>query len=381
MQLEKKRICIVVSQFGTARGFLKDHIQLLSSEYDVYLVGCFDEDEMTRAKQLAIVDCKSIPVYRNISLYYDLKSVFELRAYFKKMQFSVIHSVTPKAGLVNAIAGWLAGVKNRVHIFTGQVWHTHKGISKFLLISLDKLIAKLNTHIIVDGESQRQYLVDHGVIKIENSRVLGKGSISGVNIKRFNPTELTRNKYRAELNLNNKTVFCFIGRLNLDKGVLDFFEAFNLLSEEYGHIHLLLIGWDEENILDLVSQYSNIKEGVNYTYYGGTRTPEEVLQAADVFCLPSYREGFGTGVLEASCLGIPVICSDTYGLRDAMIDNVTGLRHEVGNIESLYIQMNKLADNEDLRKRLGNAGKKNIHENFSGEYLSKEWLKFYNSLA
>ena len=106
MHADKKRICIVISQFGTARVFLIDHIRLLSTEFDVYLVGHFDGKEMIAAKKFAIVDCKSIPVCRNINLYYDLKSVFQLRKYFKQMKFSVVHSVTPKAGLLNALASF-----------------------------------------------------------------------------------------------------------------------------------------------------------------------------------------------------------------------------------------------------------------------------------
>ena len=381
MQVDKKRICLVISQFGTARVFLRDHILLLSSEFDVYLVGYFDKQEMIDAKKLAIIDCKSIPVCRNINLYYDLKSVFELRKYFKKMKFSVVHSITPKAGLLNSLAGRLAGIENRVHIFTGQVWHTHKGLMKFLLITFDKLITKLNTHILVDGESQRQYLIQHNVISPKNSSVLGKGSISGVNVSRFAPSQKTRDEFRRDLNFNNKTVFSFLGRLNVDKGILNLFEAFNTLCKQNDDVHLFIIGWDEENMIDSLSHYPNIKQNVNFTFFGPTITPEGVLQSADVFCLPSYREGFGTSVLEASCLGIPVICSDTYGLMDAMINDVTGLRHEVGNTNSLFVQMKKLADDKDLRERLGENGKANIHDNFSGEYLSREWLKFYKSLV
>ncbi|MRT93455.1 glycosyltransferase [Ancylomarina sp. 16SWW S1-10-2] len=381
MQVEKKRICIVVSQFGTARGFLRDHILILSSEVDVYLVGHFDDQEMIDAKQLAIVECKSIPICRNINLYYDLKSVFELRKYFKQKMFSVVHSVTPKAGLINSLAGRLANIENRVHIFTGQVWHTHKGLMKLLLITFDKLIAKLNTHILVDGESQRQFLIQHKVIKTQNSSVLGKGSISGVNVSRFTPSKSIRDEFRRDLNLKNKVVFSFLGRLNVDKGILNLFEAFNTLCEENDSVHLLIIGWDEANMIDSLSEYPNIKQNENFTFFGPTLTPEKVLQAADVFCLPSYREGFGTSVLEASCLRIPVICSDTYGLMDAMINDVTGLRHEVGNSNSLFVQMKKITDDIDLRERLGENGEVNIHDNFSGAYLSKEWLKFYKSLV
>jgi len=376
----KKKICFVVSAILTAEAFLCDHIEGLSDDYDVYLVGKFTSNELAVLNEFKLSGYHSVEIYRNISLYKDFKSVLELKKYLKRENFFAVHSVTPKAGLISALASILAHVPNRIHIFTGQVWYTKTGIQKPFLMLIDKVIAKLNTHILVDGESQRQFLIENRILRTSNSYVLGKGSISGVNIVRFQPKPEMRVNLRKDLNLAGKVVFGFLGRLNRDKGIQELYTAFDKLAKNNLNVHLLFIGRDEENMLSLLPNYANIHDGINFTNLGVTKKPEDILQMMDVFCLPSYREGFGTSVLEASCLGIPVICSDTYGLMDAMVDDVTGLRHKVGKSEDLYDNMKILANNKTIREEMGKNARKFVIENFSGETITNEWVKFYNSL-
>lgn len=377
----KKKICFVVSRASTARSFLHDHIAALSAEYDIYLVGKFTIDDLPELNELQLAGYKTIEIHRNISLIKDFKSVLVLKNYLKKNRFYATHSVTPKAGLIAAIASYLARIPNRIHIFTGQVWYTKKSIFKWMLKNIDKLIAKLNTHILVDGESQRQFLIKNKIIKEESSFVLGKGSISGVNLKRFSPILEVRIKNRNNLNLEGRIVFGFLGRLKYDKGITDLLTAFNFLCHELKNVHLIFFGRDEEDMMSLLPNYSNIVPLKNFTYFGVTHAPETILQAIDVFCLPSYREGFGTSVLEASSLGIPVICSNTYGLMDAMVDDVTGLRHEMGDSNDLYLKMKLMAENKQMRIEMGANARKFVSKNYSSENITNEWMKFYQNLS
>jgi len=275
----------------------------------------------------------------------------------------------------------MAGISNRIHIFTGQVWATKKGFIRYLLMSIDWLIARLNTIILVDGESQRSYLIKHKILKKKNSIVIGDGSITGVNTQRFNPTILVRNQIRNELKINeNQVVYVFLGRLNKDKGIYELLNAFNRLSKEDKNVYLLMIGVDEDNYISRLQEFPDIEAGINFYYYGKTSTPEILLQAGDVFCLPTYREGFGLSVIEASCLGLPVICSDTYGVLDAMVDNVTGLRCKVKDINSLYQQMKQLSTDSKLRIKLGTNGRERVLKKFSGKYITQEWVNLYKCL-
>ena len=129
-----------------------------------------------------------------------------------------------------------------------------------------------------------------------------------------------------------------------------------------------------------IGKYSNIRPGENFCYYGPTPTPELSLQAADVFCLPSYREGFGMSVIEASCLGLPVICSDAYGLRDTMVNNKTGMRCKVSDVESLREAMRYLNSLPDERHRLGEAGRHRVLDLFTGETITGAWSAFYREI-
>ena len=374
----KKKICFIVAVPGTANAFLRDHICALSELYDIYLAGNIkSKDEIS---QLNVNDYFQFDIQRNISLGNDIKAVWQLYKYFKRMKFDAVHSVTPKAGMTTAIAARLAGIKHRTHIFTGQVWCTRKGIMRWLLKLIDKVTSTLDNHILVDGESQRQYIIKNGVVSEKKSRVLGAGSISGVNTDRFVPNKETREQVRNGLNLTNKVVFTFMGRANKEKGIYELLEAFNNLALSYSGAFLLIFGRDEDGCLKTVTQYSNIKEGENFFYYGSTPTPGIHLQASDIFVMPSYREGFGSSVIEASCLGLPVICSDAYGVMDAMVEGETGLRCKVADVSTLQSAMEILLNDAELRKRLGDAGRKRVLDNFKGSSITAEWVKFYNQI-
>lgn len=375
----RKRICFVVASPRSAQSFLKDHIKALSNDYDVYMAANFEGYQDLDIDGLS--GKHHVPIMRGISIANDLKAVGNLRKYFRKMKFDAVHSVTPKAGLVTALAARMSGIKHRMHTFTGQVWATRQGISRLLLKNIDRIIAKADNRILVDGESQRKFLIAEGVVSREKSRVLGAGSICGANTSRFTPMTSVREEQRSKLGITpDKVVFSFMGRLNREKGIYELLQAFNELLKSSPNAYLLLFGHDEENCLNHISEYSDIVDGSNFKYYGPTSTPQLSLQAADVFCLPSYREGFGLSVIEASCLELPVICSDAYGMADTMVDTVTGVRCKVGDAASLTAAMKYLYDNPDERRRMGENGRKRVLDLFSGEKIVGAWVEYYHSL-
>lgn len=375
----RKKICFVVAIPMTARAFLKGHIKALSEHYDVYIVANINSED--DVKGLSISGWHKIDIERGISLTKDFRSVWQLANYFKKMKFDAIHSVTPKAGLVTALAGKLVGVKHRTHIFTGQVWATRTGMMRWLLKSLDKVIAKCDNHILVDGESQKNFLVQEGVLQEGKAQVFHKGSISGVDSERFLPDSIARKDERAKIGIKDGALtYLFLGRLNHDKGIGELYEAYNRLAAEVDDVFLLFVGMDEEGYIDKLSDYQHIKEGENFHFYGITLCPERVLNAGDVFVLPTYREGFGTSVLEAACIGIPCICSDAYGVQDAFIENETGLRCHVGDAESLYVCMKQMYDDPEMTKRMGIRSRERALRDFNGELLTEYWMNFYREL-
>ena len=371
----KKKICFVVSAPITAKAFLIKHFEYLSKEFDITLVANFETQADFEVP--FVKNTKHIAIHRSINPLKDFLALIQLYFFFKKESFHVVHSVTPKAGLLAMTAAWISRIPIRIHIFTGQVWHTQVGLKEQFLKFLDRLLVWFTTHILVDGQSQRQFLITNKIITDKNSKVLGKGSISGVDVQKFNPSSEIRNLYRAQLNFqNNDIVFAFLGRMNTDKGILDLAKAFQKLHADFPNVKLLLIGFDEEQMQEKIRQIQT----ENIIYFGPTPKPQEVLQAADVFCLPSYREGFGTSVIEASLLELPIICSDTYGLAETIIENKTGLRHEVKNVDQLYNQMKLLVQNEETRTVLGKNGRQYVLEHFSADEISLQWLTFYKDI-
>lgn len=376
-----KKICFVVAIPSTARAFLKDHFSVLTKTYEVHLVANFpDEESKQEYKEMGVI-CHNAPIERPISIVNDLKALFALYRIFKRERFDSTHSVTPKAGLLTSVASWMAGIKVRIHIYTGQVWATRKGFMRSILKMMDKIIATFDNHILVDGEGQRQFLIKEGVLKPENSQVLANGSISGVKLERFVISDEVRRAEREKFGFkDDDVVYIFLGRLNHDKGIGELYDAFNKLVVECPKSKLMLYGTDEENYEAKSSAYSNLKRNENFFYPGRTNKPYDALQGGDVFVLPTWREGFGSSVIEAQALGLPVITSDAYGVVDASVPNETGLRCKVNDSEGLYACMKQYYDHPELIKIHGEAGKKRVFNLFDCNVVSAAWMKFYEEI-
>jgi len=250
--MKVRKICFVVSSPLTVHAFLRHHIVELAKHYSVSLVANM-EGQKVDLTDLPLEEIIHVNIFRNINIQQDLLAVHQLTQILKDRNFDAVHSVTPKAGLIGMIAAKRAGIKNRIHIFTGQVWATKKGIFRKILIEIDKVIARTATQILVDGKSQRSFLIEHKIVSSNNSQVLGQGSISGVNESRFSPSQEVRDSVRNALNYSgDDVVFGFLGRLNTDKGIKELALAFGQLVKMHANVKLLLIGYDEGNMVEAI---------------------------------------------------------------------------------------------------------------------------------
>jgi glycosyltransferase involved in cell wall biosynthesis len=232
--------------------------------------------------------------------------------------------------------------------------------------------------MLVDGFSQLEYLQKEGILKIGQATVLANGSICGVNTERFCKNEAVRNKIRNELNISeDSVVFIFLGRLKREKGIYELFEAFNDIISTCYNAKLLLVGADEENCIASLHKYKNLKINDNVVYYGATPKPEELYNAADIYVLPTYREGFGLSILEASSVGLPVITTDTYGVRDSIVEGTTGLRCKTQDVKSLSECMTVLYGDKEQREKLGQNGVNYVQEKFTIQTVCEAWLNYY----
>lgn len=376
----KKKICFVVSAPSTARVFLKNHFVSLSVYYDVYLVANIHDS--SEIEGLNLSGYKSIEIERRPNIKKDLKALGELLRYFKEMNFDSVQAQASKPSLLTAIAAKQAGIPVRIRIFTGQIWCNMTGFKRQIFKIIDRLTVRLNTHLLADGIPQMEYLIKQGIVKREKIRVLGNGSICGVDVSMFNPSEEERKEVRAELGYGeDNVVYTFLGRLKTEKGIREILSAFNTLVIECPKARLLLIGRDEENCHEWLTDYPNANGGENVIFYGFTKEPYRMLQAGDVYMLPSYREGFGMSVLEASCMNLPVICSDAYGMADTFVDGETGLKCKVRDDKTLYECMKKLCYDKETRKKMGGAGRERVKKIFPKELVTSAWVDFYKSIV
>ncbi len=373
------KIVIVVSSPMTIQAFLYDQIMQLSRNHSVTVIAnCIEYSDLKILENNIVL--RPVNIIREISPWNDLKAIYSLIKIFGKYKFDLVYSITPKAGLLAMFAGLLVRIPIRIHIFTGQVWVTKVGIKRFVLKSIDKRIANFATQLLTDSASQMQFLVESKIVNKRKIDVLANGSISGVNLKIFSPNSITRTNIRLDLNIDeNDIVFLFLGRLHPDKGIADLVDAFKLLIDQHKNVKLLIVGPDEADMRKKIML--NMGAGSDCVQFVGfTSNPEHYMNAADVLCLPSYREGFGSVVIEAAAVGIPAIGSDIYGIKDAIVDNVTGLLFPARNVEMLFEAMQIMVLDERVRKQFGLSAKQRAIDQFSQEFVTKSFVCYFEEI-
>lgn len=328
---------------------------------------------------LNVIYCE-IP--REISLIRDFKALVLLFWIFIKNRYDIVHSNTPKAGLVCALAGFFSFRKVRLHTFTGQRWATLMPPLRNVLKFIDKLIILLNTKCYADSRSQIDYLVEENIASYGKIDCLGDGSFGGVDLERFSNSEREpcRQEISAKYKIPNDSAWAvYVGRIVKDKGIEELIEAHSRVVKNTP-CHLLLVGPFEDG--DPISAQTKqiILSDASIHHLGFQKDPAYFMKAADFLCLPSYREGFGTVVLEAAACGITSIGTDISGLRDAIVDKETGIIIPPKNSDMLADAMSELLINVSYRNFLGTNALQRAREKFGHELHSRLQIAEYSKL-
>lgn len=374
---EMNKFCYIATIPHVIYSFMSGHINEAAKHWDISIVCNSQDAELLESLPAHLIP---LPIQRKIAPWQDLVTLARLILLFRREHFTLVHSIMPKTGLLSMLAAWITRVPYRVHTFTGQVWATQKGLKRLYLKLFDKLIVLFATQVLVDSHSQRQFLIDEGILLHDQGSVIANGSICGVDIARFRPDEQVRKRIRSELSISeNQIVILFLGRLNKDKGMLDLAQAFSVVASCRENVCLLLVGAEEdvsyEQIKQICGQQVHKLRRILFT-----ASPQYYMAAADIFCLPSYREGFGQVIIEAAACAIPVVATRIYGITDAVEEDKTGLLFQAGDIDSLTKALMRLIDNAPLRLQMGMLAKDRATALFSSDQVTRELTDLYLQL-
>ncbi len=342
-----------------------------------------DGPELSKIKLGYGLSHEIVEIPRSLQLWKDFIAFIKLIRIFHKHKFDIIHSTTPKAGLLSSIAAFLVRVPVRLHTWTGQQWVTLNGPMRWVSRLADNLIGILNTRCYADSKSQRQFLVDERIITSKKIAVIGHGSLAGVNLDRFDPERWSlseRQRLRQDLSISpDSRVLIFIGRLTREKGISELISAFHGLLHLGYNVDLLLVGPFDQDCGGTGSiDSTDIDQCSRMHYVGYADCPERYLAISDIFCLPSYREGFGTTVIEAGAMAIPTVGTHINGLLDAIANGETGILVPPQDEQSLLYALKKLLDEPDLADRMGKAARQRcvrqfdmniVNEKVAAEYM------------
>lgn len=374
--MEKKKIIRVTTVPLSLKAFCDGMLKELSEKYEVVAVSSPGENLDLVAEREGVRTI-AVPMERHISIWKDCKSLVLMIKVLRKEKPYMVHSMTPKAGLVTMIAGKLAGVPIRVHTFTGLVWPTSTGLKREILKMTDRLTCACATHIIPEGQGVKNDLISGGITK-KPLKVLGFGNVKGVDMECFD-----RNRFADVKKDDDRFTFMLVGRIVGDKGVNELVEAFTELHEKYENTKLVLVG-PYENNLDPVSELTQNRIEANPAIVAvGPKFGDDLLveyMKADCHVLPSYREGFPNTPMEAGALGLPNIVTDINGAREIVVNEENGLVVPSKDAKALYDAMERMLTDDALREKIKKNARKMIGDRFERSFVRKCLYDFYDEI-
>lgn len=317
-----KKLFIVTTVPETLSSILKDQPRYLNQYFDIELVTSPDNKVHVVDEGVKI---HRVPMSRGISLFRDCISVLGMICLIIKKRPFAVHSYTPKAGLITMLSAWICRVPVRIHTFTGLIFPTQNGFKQKLLIWIDRLICFCATRIVPEGEGVKQDLIKYNITS-KPLGVIGHGNIAGVDLSYFNAESPEISRSGAELTalLNIKSddfVFCFVGRLNKDKGLRELSEAFSKMP---GNVQLLIVG-DHDPSAPINPEVINFFEShPRVNLLGFQKDIRPALYSSNILILPSYREGFPNVVLQAGAMGLPCIVTNINGCNEIIESEYNG---------------------------------------------------------
>ena len=322
---------------------LKGQLKYLSAYFEIIGISSSGK-ELEEVREREGVRTIPVKMYRGINPIGDLISLFNLYVIFKKEKPTIVHSITPKAGLLSMLAALLAGVPLRMHTFTGLIFPTKRGVLKKVLIKMDQLLCWSATHIYPEGDGVKRDLQSFQITN-KPLKVIANGNVNGIDLKYYSKeaiSSLDLCTLKSFLEINEEDfVFIFVGRLVGDKGINELAAAFEQLPQE--KVKLLLVGPMEAELDPLSAKTLQILEkNNNIISLGFQKDVRPYLHISHALVFPSYREGFPNVVMQAGAMELPCIVTDINGANEIILDGQNGTIIRSKDVESLKHAMLKI---------------------------------------
>jgi glycosyltransferase involved in cell wall biosynthesis len=331
-------------------------------------------EELKEVENLQGIKTKAIELSRQITPFKDLVSLYNMVILFQKEKPHIVHTHTPKAGLIGMLAAYITRVPHRLHTVAGLPLMESRGIKRKVLLFVEWLTYKCATHVYPNSLGLNEFILTNHLSDSSKVKVLGNGSSNGIDTKHFMRTDEVLKAgegIRKTYNLSQDDfLFIFVGRIVKDKGINELLHAFNKLSNETTNVKLLLVGPFEE-VLDPIANKSKeiLKNNQNIIEVGFQNDVRPFFAISDCLVFPSYREGFPNVVMQAGAMGLPSIVSDINGCNEIIENDINGLLIIPKDEENLFYAMIRLHKDNELRKKLTEKTRKLIIDRYNQEYV------------
>ena len=366
----------LVATISNSLDFFDGAIEFFSKDNDLCAISS-NEDGLKSFGEKKSIRTIYVPMERRISPFKDLKSLWHMWRVMRHEKPDMVHSMTPKAGMISMVSAWLARVPIRIHTFTGLVFPTSTGLKRRILMFTDWLTCACATHIIPEGEGVKADLLNNNITK-KPIRVLGHGNVIGIDLEHFKPEE---SNPPISKNGHPPFTFVFVGRLVGDKGINELVTAFSKLNKEHSATRLVLVG-PQDKKLDPVKPetVAEIEQNPAIDAVGRQNDVRPFYSSADALVFPSYREGFPNVVIEAGAMGLPSIVTDINGSREIIIDGENGIIVPSKDSEALYQAMKHFVENPEDVKRMAENARPLIASRYEQSYVRQCLKDFYKEV-
>ncbi|MEG1737732.1 MAG: glycosyltransferase family 4 protein [Odoribacter sp.] len=354
---------------------LKGQIKMLDEEYDVIALSSPGKQLIEVGKR-EVVRIIAVPMERKISIFKDLLSVALLIKIFLQEKPDIVHSITPKAGLLTMLAGFITGVPVRIHTFTGLIFPTSTGFKQKLLIAMDRLTCYCATKIIPEGNGVKQDLINYRITN-KPLEIIANGNVNGIDLSHFDRNIEVQKQAKTWVD-NSTFTFCFVGRLVKDKGINELIAAFKKLYNKYPNVRLILVGSFEPELDPVLPETEEaIHTHSSIQFVGFQKDIRPFLLASDALVFPSYREGFPNVVLQAGAMGLPSIVTDINGCNEIIHHGKNGVIIPPRNEESLLDAMSEFVSDKEKWAKMTSCSRQMIADRFDQKLVWSELKKMY----